>query len=142
MNPRPREGPYPIKTLVVDPDRADAEALIRAAPIIEVIAIVPTAAEALNAMRVTMPQLLITEMALLDANGIELIARVRQMAAVRRLPIMVISSRSSVAEKVAAMRAGADDYLVKPVEPPFFTLRVRQLMIFSLLDIHQWPGRS
>jgi DNA-binding response OmpR family regulator len=64
------------------------------------------------------------------------------MTAARRLPLMVISSRSSVADKVAAMRAGADDYLVKPVEPPFFILRVRQLMIFSLLDIPQWPGRS
>jgi DNA-binding response OmpR family regulator len=141
MNPRPREGPYPIKTLVVDPDRADAEALIRAAPIIEAIGIVPSAAEALSAMRLSMPQLLITEMALPNADGIELITRVRQMPGGGRLPLMVISARSSAAEKAAALRAGADDYLVKPVEPKFLTLRVRQLMIFFLLGAHQHPGQ-
>lgn len=135
MNPRPRANPYPIKALIVDPDHAGAETLIRSAPIIEPIAIVPSATEALGVMRVTMPQLLITEMALPDASGIALIQRARQMQAPRRLPLMVITSRSSAAEKVAAFRAGADDYLVKPVEPPFFTLRVRQLMIFFLLDV-------
>jgi DNA-binding response OmpR family regulator len=136
MNPRPHTSPYPVKTLIVDPDQAGAEALIRSTPIIEVIAIVPSAAEALGVMRVNMPQLLITEMALADVNEIELIKRARQMTSPRRLPVMVITARSATAEKVAAFRAGADDYLVKPVEPSFFTLRVRQLMIFLLLDVH------
>lgn len=135
MNPRPRASPYPVKTLIVDPDQAGAEALIRSAPIIETLAIVPSAAEALGVIGMNMPQLLITEMTLADVNGIELIKRVRQMTSPRRLPVMVVAGRSATAEKVAAFRAGADDYLVKPVDPSFFTLRVRQLMIFSLLDV-------
>ena len=136
MNARPRAGPYPVKTLVVDPDQASAEALLRSAPIIDLITIVPSATEALNALRVTTPQLLVTELDLTDASGVELIRRVRQMNTERRLPLMVITARSAVADKVAAFRAGADDFLVKPVDPPFFTLRVRQLMIFFLLDVH------
>lgn len=136
MNPRTRANPYPVKTLFVDPDQASVESLIRMVPIIEVTAIVPTAAEALNAMRLNMPQLLVTELALPDTSGFELIQRARQITTARRLPLMVTTARSSVADKVAAFRAGADDYLVKPVEPPFFTLRVRQLMIFFLLDVH------
>lgn len=137
MNARPRAGPYPVRTLVVDPDRASAETLLRPAPIIDLIAIVPSAAEALNALRVAPPpQLLITELELDDASGIELIRRVRQLNTERRLPLMVVTTHSSTAEKVAAFRAGADDFLVKPVDPAFFTLRVRQLMIFFLLDAH------
>ena len=136
MNARPRTGPYPVKTLVVDPDQAGAEALLRPAQIIDTIAIAPGAAEALSILRVTTPQLLITELELPDANGVEFIRRVRQMTAESRLPLMVITSHAAVADKVAAFRAGADDFLVKPVEPAFFTLRVRQLMIFFLLDVH------
>jgi DNA-binding response OmpR family regulator len=135
-NARPRAGPFHVKTLVVDPDQASATALLRSAPIIDLIAIVPSAAEALNTLQVTTPQLLVTELELADASGIELIRRVRQLNADRRLPLMVITSHAAVADKVAAFRAGADDFLIKPVDPAFFSLRVRQLMIFFLLDIH------
>lgn len=137
MNARSRAGLYPVKTLFVDPDRAGVEALVRSSPeIITPLAIVPSVAEALGALQADMPQLLVTELELVDASGIELVRRVRQMTPARRPLVMVTTSRSAVAEKVAAFRAGADDFLVKPVDPAIFALRVRQLMIFFLLDVH------
>lgn len=137
MNARPRAGLYPVKTLFVDPDRASVETLVHSTVgIVDPIAIVPSVAEALGALQATMPQLLITELELVDASGIELIRRVRQMNLARRPLVMVTTARSSVAEKVAAFGAGADDFLVKPVDPAIFALRVRQLMIFFLLDVH------
>ncbi|MGH8324697.1 MAG: DNA-binding response regulator, partial [Steroidobacteraceae bacterium] len=53
--------------------------------------------------------------------------------ALRRLLVMVVTSRAAVADKIAAFQAGADDYLVKPVDPEFFALRVRLLMGFGRL---------
>jgi DNA-binding response OmpR family regulator len=50
--------------------------------------------------------------------------------------IIVVTTRSSVPDKVAAFQAGADEYLVKPVDPEIFALRVRLLMGFSRLGLH------
>lgn len=131
-----RANPSPLRVLFVDPDHNGVEALIRAVPIVTSIGIVPSAQAALGILRVNMPQLLVTELALADTSGIELIRYVHQTPATQHLLLMVVTSRSTVAEKVAAFQAGADDYLVKPVDPDFFALRVRLLMGFARLFPH------
>lgn len=68
------------------------------------------------------PDLAIVDLGLPDVDGKVFIAQVRSWSA---LPIMVLSARDREEEKVAALDAGADDYLVKPFGVPELLARVR-----------------
>ena len=57
------------------------------------------------------PDLLIVDLGLPDGDGVELIRELRQWSAA---PVIVLSARTGEADKIAALDAGADDYLAKP----------------------------
>lgn len=71
------------------------------------------------------PSLIVLDLGLPDQDGIEFIRDYRGWSAV---PILVLSARSLETEKVAALDAGADDYLTKPFGVSEFLARVRALM--------------
>jgi two-component system KDP operon response regulator KdpE len=68
------------------------------------------------------PDLILLDLGLPDGDGVELIRSVRQWSG---LPIIVLSARSSERDKVEALDAGADDYLVKPFGVAELLARVR-----------------
>lgn len=68
------------------------------------------------------PSLLVLDLGLPDRDGLEVIRDVRVWS---QLPIIVLSARTQEADKVAALDAGADDYLVKPFGVPELLARVR-----------------
>jgi len=68
------------------------------------------------------PDLAIVDLGLPDGDGKGFIGEVRAWSA---LPIVVLSAREREEEKVAALDAGADDYLVKPFGVPELLARVR-----------------
>src|SRR3954469_12415767 len=67
--------------------------------------------EGLRHASVGQPDLVILDLGLPDIDGIEVTRRLRQWTAT---PIIVISARGREQDKVAALDAGADDYLTKP----------------------------
>jgi two-component system KDP operon response regulator KdpE len=68
------------------------------------------------------PDLAIVDLGLPDEDGKSFIAQLRAWSAV---PVVVLSAREREGEKVAALDAGADDYLVKPFGVPELLARVR-----------------
>ncbi len=68
------------------------------------------------------PDLLLVDLGLPDDDGVALIARVRAWSSV---PIVVLSARTMEAQKIAALDAGADDYVTKPFSAPELLARVR-----------------
>ena len=68
------------------------------------------------------PDLLVLDLGLPDGDGVDLIRDVRGWSAV---PIIVLSARSGEADKIAALDAGADDYLTKPFGLGELLARVR-----------------
>ena len=68
------------------------------------------------------PDLSIVDLGLPDRDGIELIRRVRTWSAV---PIIVLSARTGEDQKIAALDAGADDYVTKPFGAAELLARVR-----------------
>jgi len=57
------------------------------------------------------PECIILDLGLPDMDGVEVIRRVREWSTV---PIIVLSARTQEAEKISALDAGADDYVIKP----------------------------
>lgn len=68
------------------------------------------------------PDLLIVDLGLPDDDGIKLIARLREWSSVA---IIVLSARTMEEQKIAALDAGADDYVTKPFGAPELLARVR-----------------
>jgi len=68
------------------------------------------------------PDLLIVDLGLPDRDGVSVIAAVRTWS---RVPIIVLSARIDEADKVAALDAGADDYITKPFGPRELSARVQ-----------------
>ncbi len=76
------------------------------------------------------PDLAIVDLGLPDGDGVDLIRDLRNWSAA---PVIVLSARSGEADKVCALDAGADDYLVKPFGAAELLARVRaQLRRLSL----------
>lgn len=70
--------------------------------------------------------LFIVDLALPDGDGLELIRQLRSTNC--PTPILVITARTAIEERVTGLDAGADDYLVKPFHQAEFLARIRALM--------------
>jgi two-component system KDP operon response regulator KdpE len=80
------------------------------------------AAEGLRLAAARQPDIVIVDLGLPDMSGLEVIARLRKWYT---RPVLVLSARSQEADKVAALDAGADDYLTKPFGVPELLARLR-----------------
>jgi len=122
-----------MTVLVVDPDVASAERLANALRSQHRVVVVGSATEALAQMDRSTPDLIVAEIDLPDADGIELVARWHVAPATRHALLMIVTTRRSVQDKIAGLQAGADDYLVKPVELPQFLAHVASISRFRRL---------
>jgi len=68
------------------------------------------------------PQLILLDLGLPDMDGVDIARRIREWSEV---PMIVLSARDEVADKVAALDAGADDYLTKPFSLEELMARIR-----------------
>lgn len=78
--------------------------------------------EALALFQKSPPDLVITDLAMPEMDGIELTREIRRTS---DTPILVLSVREAERQKVAALDSGADDYIVKPFSMPELLARVR-----------------
>ena len=85
------------------------------------------ARDALAAINQQMPDLIVSEVDLPDGDGFALCERMREQPETEHLPIMLVTERASIQDKVAGFQAGADDYIVKPVDVRLFHARIRLL---------------
>ena len=88
---------------------------------------VVTAADGAAAVRLavdTHPDLVLLDLGMPKLDGLEVIAALRGWS---KIPILVISGRSDASDKVAALDAGADDYVTKPFSTEELLARIRAL---------------
>jgi len=75
------------------------------------------------------PDLIVVDSELPDIHGLDIVVRIRQSEGTQtHTPIVLIGPMSDVDAKVRALRAGADDYLAKPVHPQELSARARGLL--------------
>jgi two-component system KDP operon response regulator KdpE len=101
-----------LRVLVVDDERAILRFLRTSLAANGFVVFEATnGAEALEAVVRDRPDVMILDLGLPDMDGIEVTARLREWSSI---PIIVLSVRDQEADKIAALDAGADDYLTKP----------------------------
>ena len=84
------------------------------------------------------PDLVVLDLGLPDGDGLDLIRDLRSWS---DIPILVLSARSDEADKVAALDAGADDYLTKPFGAAELSARVRAQLRRRAKAIGRPPGQ-
>ena len=82
----------------------------------------PTGEEGILAAASQNPDIILLDLGLPDVDGVEVISRIRGWTLT---PIIVISARSDDSDKIAALDAGADDYLTKPFSVEELLARIR-----------------
>ena len=84
-----------------------------------------TARGALDAAAVRMPDAAIVDLMLPDGNGVDVCAELRSWS---EMPILVLSAIGDEEQKVAALEAGADDYVTKPFGPRELVARLNAVL--------------
>ena len=123
-----RATPFLPAVLFVDPDTAGARVLTDTLAARYAVGVAGSLAAAYQALAVMVPTLLVCELTLPDGDGLTLLQQMRAASETRDVLLMVVSQRRSPTDKIAALRAGADDYLVKPVTPEVFVNHAARLL--------------
>jgi two-component system KDP operon response regulator KdpE len=82
------------------------------------------------------PDLIILDLGLPDVDGVEVVRELRSWSSV---PILILSARSQESDKISALDAGADDYLVKPFGIGELLARIRVALrhMSSMTDVDE-----
>ena len=95
-----------------------------------------TAAVGISEARNHRPDLAIIDLALPDRDGLFVIRQIREFSP---MPILVLSARTMEMDKIAALDAGADDYVAKPFSAPELLARVRAAVRRNARGSNQVP---
>jgi two-component system phosphate regulon response regulator PhoB len=86
------------------------------------------AMQALDCVRVSLPDLVLLDWSLPDMSGIELTRRLRANQRTRHLPIIMLSARSAEHDKISGLDSGADDFVTIPFSPRELLARIKALL--------------
>lgn len=90
-----------------------------------------SAGEALELIDHRMPDILILDLCMPEIGGMELLAELRQEPIMQTLPVIVVSGLTDTDHIVNALRAGANDYVTKPVNLPVLLARIERHLELS-----------
>jgi two-component system response regulator MprA len=115
------------RVLVVDDD-PKITAFLRRALVLEgyEVAVAQTGADGLRSVAEAPPELVILDIMMPGIDGLEVCKRLR--TAGEGMPVLLLTARDAVADRVKGLDAGADDYLVKPFALEELLARVRALL--------------
>ena len=115
-----------LRVLVVDDERS-IRRYLRAALSAQEYSIIEASSgeEALRAAALERPDVVILDLGLPDIDGVEVTRRLREWSEV---PIIILSVRENELDKIAALDAGADDYLTKPFSTGELLARIRVVL--------------
>ena len=74
------------------------------------------------------PNLIVLDVMLPDEDGLEIIRKLRQMPETKKVPVLMVTARTTELDKVKGLDMGADDYLTKPFGIMEFVSRVKALI--------------
>ncbi|MBU1121094.1 MAG: response regulator [Candidatus Omnitrophota bacterium] len=128
-----------LKILIVDDD-PDILELIEATLDVEFQVVkAATGKEALEKVKTELPGLLVLDYMLPDLEGTQICATLRKDSLFLHLPILMLTGKGEIEDKVTGLEAGADDYMVKPFSPQELLARIRMLIRRSNTNLDANP---
>jgi two-component system response regulator MprA len=116
-----------MRVLVVDDDRAVRDALRRTLTLGGYeVQVAGDGEQALESMVRSVPEAVVLDIGLPGIDGLELCRRVRRLG--NRVPILMLTARNAVADRIDGLDVGADDYMVKPFDVGELKARLRALL--------------
>jgi two-component system, OmpR family, response regulator MprA len=117
----------PTRLLVVDDDRAVRESLRRALALEGYdVELAEDGADALARVAAAPPDAIVLDVLMPDVDGLAVCRRLRDAG--NRVPVLMLTARESVGDRVAGLDSGADDYVVKPFALEELLARLRALL--------------
>jgi two-component system response regulator MprA len=99
------------------------------------VAIAASGDEALNRTLERAPDLIVLDVMLPVLDGLEVVQRLR--AADDNVPVLMLTARDAIADRVKGLEVGADDYLVKPFAPEELVARVKAMLRRNQAERHE-----
>lgn len=129
-----------IKILVVDdePDIRDILKLTLAEENYEIIE-AADGEEALKMIHTKSPNLVLLDYKIPKIDGQEVCRRIKKDILLRHLPIIMVTGKGEISDRVDGLDAGADDYIVKPFEPQELLARIRMIIRRTERDLEANP---
>ena len=87
-----------------------------------------TAKDFFRALGERLPELILLDIMLPDEDGMSILHRLRQRADTQRIPVILVTAKSSEMDKVKGLDGGADDYIAKPFGVMELIARVKALL--------------
>ena len=87
--------------------------------------------QALAKIKAERPDLVLLDIMMPGLDGFEVCRRLRDDPAAADLPVVMLTAKTQLYDKVAGFQAGADDYLTKPIHPEEFASRVETILLRS-----------
>ena len=116
-----------MRLLVVDDDRGLRDVLRRALTLSGYeVRLAENGAEALSEVAGSVPDAVVLDIGLPDIDGLEVCRLLRREG--NRVPILMLTARDAVSDRIDGLDAGADDYLVKPFDIDELKARIRALL--------------
>ncbi|HTZ65021.1 MAG TPA: response regulator transcription factor [Solirubrobacteraceae bacterium] len=116
-----------VRVLVVDDDRAVREALRRALTLAGYeVPVAASGEDALEQVVRGVPDAIVLDIAMPGIDGLEVCRRLRRLG--NRVPILMLTARDAVSDRIDGLDVGADDYMVKPFDVGELKARLRALL--------------
>ena len=116
-----------MRLLVVDDDRALRDVLRRALTLAGYdVRLAESGASALGEVASSAPDAVVLDVGLPDIDGLEVCRLLRREG--NRIPVLMLTARAAVSDRIDGLDAGADDYLVKPFDVDELKARLRALL--------------
>ena len=81
-----------------------------------------------EAVEESLPDLVLLDIMLPDKDGLQILSELRSNAATKRLPVIMLTAKTSQLDKIKGLDSGADDYITKPFDIMELTARVKALL--------------
>lgn len=132
-----KTAPAPFTILVVEDDACDAEMILHAIEEADLnviegdlrLEVRATAEGAINLLKEQPVDLVLTDMILPGMDGLDLVSRIQEIDP--NLPVLVVTRAGGVPTAVEAMRRGAYDYILKPLNTADLGIRLHRAIRFS-----------
>ena len=95
------------------------------------LAFVHDGQQAIKYLKQHTPTLIITDWMMSGMDGLELVNYLKASTTYSQIPILMLTARSLTSDKLKALRAGIDDFIIKPIEAEVLKNRISQLLQFK-----------